>query len=441
MSDKIVRNEIDIQSVPGWWEREKQRRQLRILILLCFLLGLIAFFYYVSALGRTGIVNGVNFDTSNHIAFVRQDANGATSLYTVRADGTDLVRLTAASDNSDKSAPAWTVDGTRLLYASNRQDSKKTQIYILGAGDPVQLTYGPGRKDSPQAVPGGQYAAFITQGAIKTVQLNGEAVTQLLPEPRAGNEDATEAGKQGDVEPTGPYLSAVFSSDGASVAGTQELDPENGTDTSGMSVGDQVARAYPSGASRAAFLNSGHYVSSAWDPNGKRLLVDYAELPITDPITHKSREPIYASGLSLWSFENPNRPIEKQLIVCGGFGVTPRNIAWSPDGTRVACEAWYLKSEGVRELRGIMVLRIPAQRVTMTARQSQSVPIPLPITDKGVPSNPRWSPDGSRLLFQMTRPDHKNDLWVINKDFTNAINLTKGVGDNTQGVWAPARAK
>jgi len=273
------------------------------------------------------------------------------------------------------------------------------------------------------------------------VQLNGEGVTQILPEPRSGNEDTAEAAKPASVDPTGPYFSAAFSSDGGSVAGVQELDPESGAEDAGFSAGDQVARAFPSGAQQAALLDMGRNVSVAWEPTGKHLLVAYAERPISDPDTHKPVEPIYASGLSLWSFDNPNRPLEKRLIICGGFGLMPRNISWSPDGSLIACEAWYLKSEGVRELHGIMLLKIPPTTVVMDAQQSLAAPVPLPASDKGVPSNPRWSPDGSRLLFQMTRPDHKSDLWVINRDFTNAINLTKGVGDNTQGVWAPARGK
>jgi TolB protein len=428
---------IGTEALPDWWQREKQRRQLRVLILLSFLLGLIGYFYYINMLGRTGIVNGITGDTSNHIAFVRQEADGSTALYMVRADGTDLVRLTPSSDKSDKSAPAWTMDGKRLLYASNRGDSRKTQIYILGAGEPTQLTYGPERKDNPLAVPDGKHAAFITQGAIKTVYLNGEEVTQLLPAPRSGNEGNADSAAPGEMDPMGPYLSAAFSSDGASVAGVQELSAESAMEQAGFSAGDQVARAFPFGANHAALLNAGRYVSMNWETNGNRLLVSYAERPMPP-----QKPTTYASGFSLWSFDNPNKPVEKPLLLSEGFGFTPRNIAWSPDGTMVACEAWMLKSEGVRELRGLLIVKLPEQLVITGSAESSKTPVmPLPTGAQGVASNPRWSPDGSRLLFQVTRPDHKNDLWVVNNDFTNPVNLTRGVGDNTQGVWSPAKAK
>ncbi|HMK09406.1 MAG TPA: protein kinase, partial [Anaerolineales bacterium] len=57
--------------------------------------------------------------------------------------------------------------------------------------------------------------------------------------------------------------------------------------------------------------------------------------------------------------------------------------------------------------------------------------------------NPRWSPDGRRILY--SRPggvdqygnDLGLDLFVINADGTNETNLTNSVGDDTLGRWAP----
>jgi hypothetical protein len=445
--------------LPDWWQREKQRRQLRVLLLLGLLLALIAYYYYINAQGRTGIVGGITGDTTDRIAFIRQEADGSTTLYSVRADGTDLQPLTPSSDKSDKSAPAWTIDGKHLLYASNKQDSRKTQIYILGAGDPTQLTYGPERKDSPLGMPDGQHVAFITQGAIKTVFLNGEDVIQLLPEPRSGNEENADSATPGELNPMGPYLNMAFSTDGAGVAGVQELSVESANEQAGYSAGDQVVRALPAGGTRALLLSVGRYASMAWEPNGNRLLASYAELPVPmgpHPTT-------VAGGLSLWSFDKPNQPVERRLLICKGYGFMPRNVAWSPKGDVVACEVWILKSEGEREQRGILLIRLPqdtgasgstpdpsvrglvmmklpGETVMLPGEQSRNVPVmALPPGAQGIAANPKWSPDGSRLMFQVIRPDHKSDLWVVNADGTNPINLTKGVGDNTQGVWSPAK--
>src|SRR5580698_6344597 len=111
------------RQLPNWWERENQRRLIRVLLFLVFVISLIAYFYYLSANGLTGIVSGINFDTKNYIAFVRDDGAGHTDLYAVRMDGTGERRLTAASDNSTKSQPAWTLDGKSIIYAANLADN------------------------------------------------------------------------------------------------------------------------------------------------------------------------------------------------------------------------------------------------------------------------------------------------------------------------------
>src|SRR5579859_3517422 len=102
-----IKTPIGTKALPDWWQRESQRRQARILLLLVLLLALIVFFYYVSSLGVTGTIPGVPFDTTDYIAFVRQEKDGGSGVYVVRADGTGLRRLTDPNDKSVKRDPAW----------------------------------------------------------------------------------------------------------------------------------------------------------------------------------------------------------------------------------------------------------------------------------------------------------------------------------------------
>lgn len=422
--------------LPDWWQREKQTRQMRFLIFLGLALALIGYYYYVSALGVTGTLHGLPRDTSNSIAFVRQAKDGTTTLFSIRADGTNLLPLTPADDKSDKSAPAWTPDGKVILYSSNRGDAKKTQIFALGADAPRQLTYGTGRKDAPAANPDGKSLLFVTQGAIKKVNINGTEVEQIIPLPRAGNSEGSENpnAPSGEPDPGGPFRSAAFSSDGKGYAGVQEVSAEqNPIDLGPLAAGDQVARVLPAGASKAITLDFGREVSLAWDPHGNRLLTTYAERNVKD----EKGQSVLVHGLTLWSFDNPNKPVEQRLIISRDFSLMPENVAWSPDGTKIAFEAWWLKGEGERELRGIAIMNLPTETVVVPPGPADSFRVTLPVTPEGQPRNPRWSPDGSRLLFQLTRPDQGNDLCVINADLTNPLNLTKGVGDNSEGAWSP----
>ena len=186
--------------LPDWWQRETQRRQTHLLVLLGLLLALIIFFYYISRSGRTGIINGIDFDTSNTIAFVRQNAGGQLSLYDIRADGTNLKRLTPPDDTSEKSAPAWNLKGDQLFYISNRDDRKKMQVYIRGANETRQPTYGTGRKESPSMTPDGKRVAYLTVGAVKTILPNGNDPDQILPPPSAEGNSGAEGNRRPEPE-------------------------------------------------------------------------------------------------------------------------------------------------------------------------------------------------------------------------------------------------
>ena len=78
-----------------------------------------------------------------------------------------------------------------MFYASNRDDRKKMQIYIRGAGETRQFTHGTGRKENPSITPDGRRVAFLTVGAVKTILPNGNDPDQILPPPHVeGNSGA-----------------------------------------------------------------------------------------------------------------------------------------------------------------------------------------------------------------------------------------------------------
>lgn len=424
----------------------------RVLILVGLILALIAYFYYQSFLGNVGPISGLTFDTADHVAFVRTDEKGNTTIFAIRADGTDLRPLTPPTDVSTKAQPAWTRDGKSLLYASNLRDNKVTQIYILGAEGSKQLTYGTGNKSAPVASADGKAAAFIVQGAVKTVNLNGTEVTQVMPPPAAGNTVGDDS-KPAPAEFEGPFLTTQFASDGIGMAGIQDVSGQHHATVPGARSFDQILMVLPTAYTKVAgmvvpvlsskmiALDIGHEVTFAWEPNGSRLASAYTEQEATDP-TGKTQ---LISGIRLWSFKNPNKPEPANLFAGIGYSVEPRHIAWSPDGSKMAFETWRLKGEGERELRGIVVMDTavganPAG-IVVTPSMVDSVRYMVEAGPDGLPQNPRWSPDGSRLLYESQLPNGKHDLWIINADGTNKINLTKGIGDNTDGAWSPAEHK
>ena len=435
------------KTLPDWWQREKQRRQLHLLVLLGLLIALIFFFYHVAHTGVNGFNGGaIDFDTSNTIAFIRQDGSGPVTLYDIRADGTNLKPLTPSDDISDKSAPAWSLDGKQLYYASSRDDHKKMQIYIISAGDIKQVTHGAVRKESPISTPDGKRVAYIAAGAVRSILPNGNDVDQILPPPRVEGK----SGEENNAAPelNGPYLSVSFiadgsfSPDGSGSVGIKELSTENifsDPQLEGLAGGDQVAEVVPPGTTRALPLDAGSAVNAVWEPGGSRLLVAYAESPRA--IDDKGTRGLI-SGVSLYSFDKAGKPGGVPLLINIGQGSQPRNIDWAAGSKKIAFEAWTLKGEKERSLTGIIVMRLPDKPLRISPEDMTPYQaVLIPATPQAQPHLPRWSPDGSRLLYQVTREDGKNDLWVVNSDLTNPINLTKGKGDNTQAAWSPARPK
>jgi Tol biopolymer transport system component len=75
----------------------------------------------------------------NQIAFMSR-MNGGQQIFVMNADGTDIRQLTHDGDNGD---PAWSPDGTKISFGSDREGNGKLNIFVMNAdGDSLrQLTH------------------------------------------------------------------------------------------------------------------------------------------------------------------------------------------------------------------------------------------------------------------------------------------------------------
>lgn len=89
--------------------------------------------------------------------------------------------------------------------------------------------------------------------------------------------------------------------------------------------------------------------------------------------------------------------------------------SWSPDGTRIA----FNREEGAT--LSICVMDPDGSNLT-------------PLTSGGVP---RWSPDGSRIVFQAGGQGGGLDIYTVNADGTNRVNLTMSLGPDAWPTWCP----
>jgi len=415
--------------------------------LLVLFVGLfVAWYVWKQSYGNIGPVAHLTGSTRDHIAFLRTDENGACNLYIVRSDGTGMRALT--NNDAPKRMPAWSPDGRRLCFAqeSRTEGAATYQLYVLGEGAPRQVTYGSISKDMPRWRPDGGLIAFLSGGAIKVVTPNGSDVEQIYPRPHRGGGATDESG---DAQPTAedagglrrpPIASYRWAPVGASVVGVQVMEGENaavlGQSSWWAQPGAEEAPSVPAGVvepeslvvlshleAEPFMLPGAETVMFDWYPDGRRVLASLA--------TRQGRH-----ALVRFRTDEKNLPVEP-VLTADTLTMGAEHPAVSPDGRTVAFELWRLESGENRTLLGIGAVPADAQSPVVIRKAADVAKIRLLVA--GDARAPQWSPDGSKLLYTMVRPDGRTDLYVVAVSGSKAVNLTRGVGDNSDAAWSPAR--
>jgi TolB protein len=145
--------------------------------------------------------------------------DGNWEIYVVKADGTDLRRLT--SNNATDSSPAWNPGGTQIAFTSDRGGSN--QIYTMSAdgGPATKITSEPRKADRPTwALDYIAYSAEVPGGVdIKKVNVGTRQVVHLT-DGRGSNESPT-------VSPNGRHIAFVTTRWGKEQIAVMDVDGTN----------------------------------------------------------------------------------------------------------------------------------------------------------------------------------------------------------------------
>ena len=420
----------------------------KYLLLIVFVLLLAGYFIWKEGYGKIGAVDPIPRATAGYLAFIR-DENGAANL--LIANGVEKDPHPLTNDGAAKRTPAWSPDGKQICFSGEPgkpgPDGRTFQLFVLGEGNPKALTYGSVSKNAPQWSPDGKLIGFLSGGAIKVVQPNGEGLRQIYPAPHAGSgteegeheehEDGQEtAGKRPPINtfrwsPAGLAIAAVqvFEGEYATTVGEQLWWVKN-NNSANAAQGAQPAVMEPEALVLLPRYDShkverrpgtaAEKVSFGWYPDGIHLAVAIS--------TREGRH-----GIAVYRLDDAVTP-PGILFASDKFTVAAEYPAVSPDGKKVAFELWRMSSPEDRQLMGIAVLPTdgPGLRVTGKAEISKA---PLVIKEG---SRPQWSPDGSKLSFSRIGKSGR-DIWISGADGSRQVNLTNGVGDNFDAAWSPAK--
>lgn len=234
------------------------------------------------------------------IAFAMLD-NSNFEIFTVFPDGSQLAKLT--DDPAEDIQPAWSPDGAKIAFTSNRSGSN--QIYLASAesGSPIQLTSDQ-QNDLPVWLPDGKQLAFRTNDGSglwwwRIINLETSSVIRFS-------------------EPSYDFFSQTpaWSPDGQRMAYMSLVEQQARNDGS-----SQIHVKNIDGTNDVALTNDiWANVSPVWSPDGKRIAF------------LSERDGTY-NQFALYVMDDDGSNVIKLTQVVYSESVT---YTWSPDGRQIA---------------------------------------------------------------------------------------------------------
>ncbi|MCX7993859.1 MAG: hypothetical protein N2651_09350 [Fimbriimonadales bacterium] len=380
--------------------RIKRRERLLIGVLIVVIMVAALAFIRSQPWGRFEL-RPIKPNTPNWIVCVRlnEDANG--DIMVIQPEGQTLM---LTEDDFDARSPDWAPDGKKIVFSSNRRD----YVYQLWTIDPdgkglSQLTLGGGAKLAPYYDRDGQNILHVAQGLITEVDVKGVHSLQLIPSASQMTQVREQYGQIAFRYAKRPNPDLI--------AAVQRIDEGEQVVLQDLTLAQQQFT--------LPIVIAGEYVDLDWSPTGQSLVVSGAGLIVPTQSGEKRM-----GGVIRFDFGATTREVQPLPL-----WLSPENaqaaieVAWSPDGSRVAFVLCERLKDG--ELKRIGLATVP---------ESGGAPT---LIVEGEVYHPHWAPDGQQIVFAMGKPGNRQ-IYTVRIDGTDLKQRTQS-GDHITPKWSPAR--
>ncbi|PWT92937.1 MAG: hypothetical protein C5B55_05450 [Blastocatellia bacterium] len=334
--------------------------------------------------------------------------------------------------------PALSPDGNSLAYSSDRNGTFEIYVKPLTAGGrEVQLTSDGAQNFEPAWSPDGKWIAYAskTHGGIWIVPSLGGTAKQL-----------TESGSYPSWSPDGTQIAFQSSGIGDDLAAI----------ASGALLPAVIKVIAAQGGEAKQITQVGHpaggHGSPAWSPDGKRIAFGSYDPERTavwmisieggEPkLVARGYDPIYSPDAKYIYFDsfgkNLNFGVSKIALSDGGDPVgEPIEIIGSGLGRY---KRLTISADGKKLAYGTLAINSNVWAIPISAKTAESTGQPFPLTRDSSyrNSNPKFSPDGKRIAYHVTRVGTPADIYVMNADGTNQTQLTTNPGFDERPSWFP----